>query len=66
MGSKVLGLYPNSPGVGPGRWGPIGQDDSSYLTPETDGAKSLTDPINNDMQDITPIIAFDRIKSILL
>ena len=64
MGTKVLGLYPNSPGLGPGRWGPIGQDESSYLTPKIDPSKSLTDPVNNDMTKITPEIVFERIKSL--
>jgi ADP-heptose:LPS heptosyltransferase len=65
MGTKVLGLYPNSPGLGPGRWGPIGQDELSYLTPEIDQSKSPTDPVNNDMEKITPQIVYDRIKILL-
>lgn len=63
MGTNVLGLYPNSPGLGPGRWGPIGRDESNYLTPEIDHSKSLTDPANNDMTKITPEIVFEQIKS---
>jgi ADP-heptose:LPS heptosyltransferase len=65
MGTKVLGFYPNSPGVGPGRWGPIGYPASSYLTPVINQTKPLTDPINNDMKKITPEMVFDRIKEIL-
>jgi heptosyltransferase-2 len=64
MGTKVLGFFPNSPGLGPGRWGPIGYDDSSFLTPEIDNSKSFTDPINNDMEKITPEMVFERIKVI--
>lgn len=64
MRTKVLGLYPNSPGLGPGRWGPIGRDESSYLTPKIDPLKSLTDPANNDMNKITPEMVCDRIKSL--
>ena len=63
MGTKVLGLYPNSPGLGPGRWGPIGRDKSSYLSPEIDQSKSLTDPVNSDMKKLPPEIVFERIKS---
>jgi ADP-heptose:LPS heptosyltransferase len=65
MGTRVLGFYPNSPGVGPGRWGPIGYPASSYLTPVIDQTKSLTDPINNDMEKITPEMVNERIKEIL-
>jgi heptosyltransferase-2 len=64
MDTKVIGIYPNSPGLGPGRWGPIGRDESSYLTPKIDPSKSLTDPVNNDMTKITPEIVFERIKSL--
>jgi ADP-heptose:LPS heptosyltransferase len=64
IGAKVIGLYPNSPGLGPGRWGPIGRDESAYLTPEIDNSKSLTDPVNNDMTKITPEIVFEQIKSL--
>lgn len=63
MGTKVIGLYPNSPGLSPGRWGPISQDEYSYLTPEIDDSKSLTDPVNNDMDKISPEMVFERIKS---
>jgi len=65
MGTRVLGLYPNSPGLGPGRWGPIGQDESSYLTPEIDESRPLRDPLNNDMEKITPQHVFERIIKIL-
>jgi len=64
-GTKVLGLYPNSPGLGPGRWGPFGDPTSSYMTPVIDQAKPLTDPINNNMENITPEMVFERIKLIL-
>ncbi len=64
MGTRVLGFYPNSPGVGPGRWGPIGYPASSYLTPVIDQTKPLTDPINNNMEKITPEMVMDRIKEI--
>ncbi len=64
MGARVLGFYPNSPGVGSGRWGPIGYPASSCLTPVIDKTKPLTDPINNDMEKITPEMAMDRIKEI--
>ena len=65
MGTKVLGFYPNSPTLGPGRWGPIGYPTSSYLTPELNPAKPKTDPVNNDMKKITPEQVFARIKQIL-
>lgn len=62
MGIKVLGLYPNTPGLGPDRWGPIGRDESSYLTPKVDQSKHLADPLNNDMEKITPEMVFNKIK----
>jgi ADP-heptose:LPS heptosyltransferase len=65
MGTKILGIYPNSSGLGPGRWGPFGHSSLSYLTPAIEQAKSRTDPINNDMDKITPEIVFERIKEIL-
>ncbi len=65
MGTRVLGLYPNSPGLGPGRWGPIGQDESSYLTPKINNSKPLTDPVNNDMERITSQTVYNRIKTII-
>jgi heptosyltransferase-2 len=65
MGTRVLGFYPNSPGLGPGRWGPIGQPTSNFMTPDIDETKSPTDPTNNDMEKITPEIVLDRIKEIL-
>jgi heptosyltransferase-2 len=65
MGTRVLGFYPNSPGLGPDRWGPFGLPASSYMTPEIDESKPLTDPINNDMKKISPDMAFERIKSTL-
>jgi len=65
MGTKVLGFYPNSPGLGPDRWGPLGHSSSSYLTPVIEHGKSLTDPINNDLKKITPETVFERVKIIL-
>jgi len=65
MGTSVLGFYPNSPGLGPGRWGPTRQPTSSYMTPAIDQAKSITDPLNNDMNKISPDQVLNRIKEIL-
>jgi len=65
MGTRVLGFYPNSPGLGPGRWGPIGQPTSNYMTPVIDQTKPLTDPTNNDMNMISPDMVLNRIKEIL-
>ena len=65
MGTQVLGFYPNSPGLGPDRWGPFGNSSSSYLTPAIELAKSLTDPINNDMERIKIEMVFEKIKEIL-
>jgi ADP-heptose:LPS heptosyltransferase len=65
MRTRVLGFYPNSPGLGPGRWGPIGQSNSNYMTPAIDQAKSITNPLNNDMNKISPYDVLNRIKEIL-
>jgi len=65
MGTRVLGFYPNSPGLGPGRWGPINQPASNYMTPDIVQTKPLTDPLNNDMKLVTPEKVFIRIKKIL-
>jgi len=65
MGTKILGFYPNSPGLGPRRWGPFKQPASICITPDIDQTKPLTDPLNNDMKTVTPEMVFSRIKEIL-
>jgi heptosyltransferase-2 len=65
MGARVLGFYPNSPGLGPGRWGPFGYRSSSVMKPPADQTRPLTDPANNNMESITPEVVFQKIKLIL-
>ncbi len=65
MGTPVLGFFPNSPGLGPGRWGPFIRTDQEYLTPPIQTNVALTDARNNSMKNITPQMAFERIKKIL-
>lgn len=65
MGTKVLGFYPNTPGLGPGRWGPFGHTTSSYITPVVDQTKPLIDNTNNNMEKMSPELVFERIVEIL-
>ncbi len=37
MDTLVLGFYPNSPGLGPQRWGPYQRSEMEYLTPQHNG-----------------------------
>jgi heptosyltransferase-2 len=64
MGTKVLGFFPNSPGLGPGRWGPFNYPATSYITPPIDKTKPLTDPVNNDMEKITPDMVNEKIMNL--
>jgi len=65
MGTPVLGFFPNSPGLGPGRWGPFSRSDQEFLTPPVLPNVALSDERNNLMENITPQAAFERIKMIL-
>lgn len=65
MNTPVLGFFPNSPGLGPGRWGPYSRSDQEFLTPPILPDVALSDKKNNLMDRITPQAAFERIKMIL-
>ncbi len=62
MGIPVLGFYPLSPGLGPGRWGPFEQSERHYMTPQVSEYGKL---INTDMYSITVEAVFERIQAIL-
>jgi heptosyltransferase-3 len=63
MGTPVLGFYPLSPGLGPGRWGPYGQSEHHYMTPQVLYNGKV---MNTDMYSITAEAAFERIRTILV
>jgi heptosyltransferase-2 len=65
MGTPVLGLYPNSPGQGPKRWGPYMRPELQYMTPPIDRAYPTTHESNNIMRNIRPELVLERIKKIL-
>ena len=66
MGTPVLGLYPDQPGLGPLRWGPWQQASLYHLTPSSVTSRSDSGPkMQESMSYITAQHAFERLKQIL-